>query len=65
MNHRKALDKAKQMRGDVPPVSPTSGKPVVIAKSLDREWTPPVNSDSCFREIEPKSLFANRCVCMD
>jgi protein-tyrosine kinase len=64
MNLRKALDKAKQMRGDAPPPKLTKGKPVVITKSPDKEWTLPVYDSSCCKEVQSGSLIANRCVCI-
>ncbi len=64
MNLRKALDKARQMRGDDPPAKLTGGRPVVITKSPDREWVPPVYADSCSRQIQTQSAVENRCVCL-
>jgi non-specific protein-tyrosine kinase len=64
MNLRKALDKAKQMRGDTPPRPLTAGKPVVVAGSPDREWKPPEYTQSCGMQVQPAQLLENRCVCI-
>jgi non-specific protein-tyrosine kinase len=64
MNLRKALDKAKQMRGEGPPSRLTNSKPVVITKSPDREWSPPVYGDSCSKDVDAKQLLQNRFVCI-
>ena len=65
MNLRKALDKAKQMRGENPPRPLTAGKPVVITRSPDRDWKPPEYTESCSMHVESATLMENRCVCIE
>ncbi|MBI5577864.1 MAG: polysaccharide biosynthesis tyrosine autokinase [Deltaproteobacteria bacterium] len=65
MNLRKALDKARQMRGESLPRPLTSGKPVVIARSPDRQWKPPEYSQSRSMHVQPAQLMENRCVCIE
>ncbi len=64
MNLRKALDKAKQLRGENPARPLSVGKPVVITRSPDREWKPPEYSQSCSIRVQPATLVENRCVCI-
>ena len=65
MNLRKALDKAKQMRGDSPPRPLAADKSVVITRSPDREWKPPEYTQSCSLQVQPATLIENRCVCIE
>jgi non-specific protein-tyrosine kinase len=65
MKLQKALDKAKMMRGQQPATVLTDGKPVVITRSPDREWKPPVYKDSCRMQVQTPELLDNRCVCIE
>jgi non-specific protein-tyrosine kinase len=65
MNLRKALDKAKQMRGESPTRPLTAGKPVVVNRSPDRQWRPPEYTQSCSMSIQAATLVENRCVCIE
>ena len=64
MNLRKALDKAKQLRQSNSQRPLKSGRPVLTARSPDRDWRPPEYSQSCCRQIEAARLLENRCVCV-
>jgi protein-tyrosine kinase len=65
MKLRKALEKAKQMREEAFPRVLSQGKPVVVTRSPDRNWVPPVYSASCSMQIKTTDLMHNRCVCIE
>jgi non-specific protein-tyrosine kinase len=63
MKLRKALEKAKEFRGEV------AGSPEKISllakKRLpDDDWKPPVYSESLSRQLDTKTVLNNRCVCI-
>ena len=64
MKLRKALDKAKMTRqqGESPGAK---RRPVVIKKSPDQDWVPPVYSDSVQAKLDPLLARKNRFVCID
>ena len=67
MKLRKALEKAKQQRGEVASTSPalepefTPGDRKDVAEG---EWSPPVYTDSASVELDTASVVKNRCVCI-
>jgi non-specific protein-tyrosine kinase len=58
---RKALDKAKKMRGEDPEARIIDIRPVQTAP--DTEWEPPTFSISARVQLDEARLIANRCVC--
>lgn len=63
MNLRKALDKARQMRGEGGRRIIT-GRPLVITRSPERDWKPPVYTQSRHQPVSADFLVENRCVCI-
>lgn len=65
MKLKKALEKAKMMRDESSPSVLTQGRPVVITRSPEKEWKPPVYSESREMQVHPKELLGNRLVCIE
>jgi len=65
MKLRKALDKAKKARQESGPSIVKRSKPVVIKQSPDRDWKPPVYSQSVQAELDSQLVRENRFVCID
>jgi non-specific protein-tyrosine kinase len=65
MKLKKALEKAKMMRDESSPSVLTQGRPVVITRSPEKEWKPPVYSESQEMWVHPKELLGNRLVCFE
>lgn len=64
MKLRKALDKAKQQRGDALPVDVPEFKMGDKKDIAEGEWSPPVYSKSSRVELDTAAVVKNRCVCI-
>jgi non-specific protein-tyrosine kinase len=65
MNLRKALEKAQQMRAAAGggAVAPRTSR--IVAHPAGTDWKPPVYAESQRVELDPKTLRAGRCVCIE
>ena len=67
MKLRKALEKAKQQRGETTTTSPAPEPEFTMGERKDvaeGEWRPPVYTDSARVELDTGSVVKNRCVCI-
>jgi len=65
MKLRKALEKAKMMREGSSQPALAQGGPVAITRSPEKEWGPPVYSESKEMQVQPAELLGNRLICIE
>jgi protein-tyrosine kinase len=64
MKLRKALDKAKEIRKELPQTDQLR-ETEVEKKFPGDEWQPPVYSESTYIELNSATLLQNRCICIE